>query len=68
MDHRRLELAQLAEQIERLGRPPGHELEAIPVPAMFELCLDRPRLLVEGKSVGSKRIGSQEQDRVLVHR
>jgi hypothetical protein len=46
VDHRRLELAQLPEQIERFSRPPCHELEAISVAAPLELDLDRPRLSV----------------------
>jgi hypothetical protein len=67
MHHRRLELAELAEQIERLHRPPGHELEAIPVPAALELRLDRARLSVERTRIGAEWICGQEQYRVLVH-
>src|SRR5215208_5113953 len=68
VDHRRLELAELAEQIERLGRPPGHELEAVPEAAALQLHLDRARLSVEGAWIGPARIGGQEQDGVLHRR
>ena len=44
MDHRRFELAQLAQQVERLCRPSGHELEAIPKAAALQLHPDRAHL------------------------
>src|SRR6185436_2470661 len=67
VDDRRLELAQLAEQIERLHGPSGLELEAVPVAGALQLVLDRPRLPIEREPVGTDRIGSQKQDLVLLH-
>src|SRR5262249_29386250 len=47
VDHRRLDPAQLAEQIERLCRPSGHELEGATEAAALQLHLDRARLSIE---------------------
>src|SRR5262249_31893285 len=68
VDHRRLELAELAEQIERFGRPSGHEIEAVSEAAALQLHLDRARFAVECEPIGTERIGGQEQDRVLHRR
>src|SRR5262245_55598855 len=40
VEHRRLEPAQLAEQIERLCGPSGHKLEAVPEAAALQLRMD----------------------------
>ncbi len=68
VDDRRLELAQLAEQVERLGRPARHQLEAVAEAAALQLDLDGAGLAVEGQSVGAERIGGEEQDGVLHRR
>src|ERR1051325_701722 len=65
--HGRLELAQLAEQIERPGIPPGLQFEAIPVAAPFKFHLDRPRFFAERERASSGRIGSEKQNGVLLH-
>ncbi|HWO17940.1 MAG TPA: hypothetical protein VNO30_04165 [Kofleriaceae bacterium] len=59
VNHRRLELTQPADQIQRLHRPPGHELEAIPEAAALQLRLDRPHFSVDGPQIGSARVGGQ---------
>src|SRR5262249_23584454 len=68
VDHRRPEPAQLAKQIEWLHRPPGLELEAVPVAAALQLHLDRAHLPIECEPIGIAWIGGQKQDRVLLHR
>jgi hypothetical protein len=60
------QLAQLAQQVERLGRPPGHEVEPIPIASALQLDVDRARLLVERQAAGVARVGRQEQDHVLL--
>jgi hypothetical protein len=62
------ELAQLAQEIERLGRPARDERETMSEPAAPELELDRARLAIEGTRLGPVRVGGQEQDRVLLGR
>jgi hypothetical protein len=64
---RRSQSAQLSKQIEWFDGPAGDELELIPIATALELHVDRVRLLVEGKAVGSHGVGSQEQDLVLGH-
>jgi len=41
------QLAQLAQQIQWLNRPPRHELEPLPVAAALELEVDRARLAIQ---------------------
>jgi len=65
--HGRLELAQLAEQIERLDCPPGLELEAVAIAAALELRLDRTCFFAECERVRSGGIGGEKQDGVLFH-
>jgi hypothetical protein len=60
MDHRRLEFAQLAEEVQRLSGPPRNQLEPFPVAAPLKLCLDRSRFLVEREPISSEGIGGQE--------
>jgi hypothetical protein len=67
VDHDRPDLAQRAEQIERLHRPPRLELEAVPVTAALQLGPDRARFSVEGASIDPAGVGGQEQDGVLLH-
>jgi hypothetical protein len=67
VDHRRLELAWLAKKIVWLCGPPRHELEAISVAAALELQVNRPRLSAERETIGSERIGGDEQDGVRFH-
>lgn len=43
------------QQIERLGRPPGHELEPIPVATAPQLELGRTRLAIERHAIGVQR-------------
>jgi hypothetical protein len=66
MDHGGLELAYFAQQIERLRRPPGHEIEPIAIAATPELCVDRARLAVQREARGSAGIRRKEQDHVLL--
>src|ERR1700741_1106047 len=68
VDHRGGGLAKLAEQIERLGCPSGHELELVAKAAEFQLSLDRARFAIERDAVDAERIGGKEQDRVLHRR
>src|SRR5215510_15892259 len=67
LDHRRLELSQLAEEVKRFRRPSGHEFEAVPPTAALQLCPDRACLSIECKMVGPARVGGQKQDGVLPH-
>jgi len=62
------QITQLAKQIERLGRPPSHEVEPIPAAATLQFDMDRVRLLVERKPTRSGWVGRQEQDHVLLRR
>jgi hypothetical protein len=62
VDDRRLELAKLAQQIERLGGPSGHQIEAVAEAAAFQLALDRAHLAIEREAIGAERIGGQEQN------
>jgi hypothetical protein len=55
-----------AQQVERLGRPPGHEVEPIPVPAALPLDVNRARLAVECQAAGVARVRGEEQDDMLL--
>jgi hypothetical protein len=66
VDHGRLELAHLAEEIERLGRPAGLEDEPIAMAAPPQLGVDRVSLAVERQATGVRRVGCHEQDHVLL--
>src|SRR5690349_3007971 len=68
MDHGRPKLSQLAQEIHRLDRPSGDELELVSVSAALELDMNRPRLAIEGQRTTAHRIRGQEQDGVLCHR
>ena len=50
-----LQLAQFAQQIKRLGRPPGHEVEPVPVAGALQLDVDRARLLVRTYGFSTSR-------------
>jgi hypothetical protein len=67
MDHRGLELAKLAKQVERLCGPACDELEAVAVAASLELELHVSGFAIECESLGPEWIRGQEQDRVLLH-
>lgn len=47
MHDRGLQLTQLAQEVERLGRPPGLKVEAIAKAAALELVVDRARFAIE---------------------
>lgn len=68
VNHRRPELSQVADHVQRFGRPPGHELKAVSPAAVLELELNRASLLVERERGRPTRVGSQKQDCVLHHR
>src|SRR5215470_14134322 len=68
MNDRWSELSQLAEQIKRLCRPSGHELESVSPTAALQLYLDRAGFSIECQTIRLERIGSQEKDGVLPHR
>ena len=65
---RGFQLTQLAEQIERLGRPSGHKVEPIAITAASQLDMDRMCLLVERQPTRAGRVGRQEQDHLLLRR
>ena len=67
MHDRRLELAQLAEQVDGLHRPSRHEIEPIPMATPLELTLYRSSFLIECEPIGSGRVGGQKQDHMLCH-
>ena len=67
MDHRRLDLAQRPEQIERLRGPSRLELEMLSVAAAPQFYLDRTRLLVERELISAVGVGGQKQDRLPPH-
>src|SRR5690242_14892061 len=68
MDDRGFHLAKVTEQVQRFGRPPGLELEVVPITTTLQLVLDRASLLVERTPIASARVGDQEQDGVFLHR
>lgn len=59
---------QLAQEVERFGRPPRHEVEPLPIPAALQFEVDRTRFLVERQAAGVARIRRQELDHVLLRR
>src|SRR6185436_16067877 len=60
-----LELAELAEQVQRLHSPARNQLELLSVTAALKLLLDRSRFPAERKFGGPKGVGGEEQDGVF---
>src|SRR5213078_630631 len=63
VDHCGLEPSQLTKKVQRLHRPPGHQLELVAVATALQLGVNSAGLLAKRLLVGAKRIGCQEQDR-----
>ena len=66
MDHGRLALTQLTQQIERLRCPSSDEVEPIAIAAALQLGMDRAHLAIEQQRRGPGWARRQEQDHMLL--